>query len=123
MAERANNGYDPSPPQSVIVTAYSASPKNTPTYVAYGVSGAVLEVDLTTRRILDAEFFVVTEVAQNFLKRSVIGFHLPDDAEEICERIRTQYIAPSANALAIAVRNASRRFTDHLEKTQSISNE
>lgn len=76
----------------------------------------VFEVDPSSRLIHDAEFFVVTEVAQNFLKRTATGYRLPDDAEDICERIRTQYVAPSANALAIAVRNAARRLTDHLSK-------
>lgn len=117
--------YDatPAPPETIIVTGYSSAPKNTPTYTAYGVSGVVFEVDPSSRLIHDAEFFVVTEVAQNFLKRNAIGYRLPDDAEEICERIRARYIAPSANALAIAVRNASRRLTDHLDKSPNADSE
>ena len=114
MTARAGEETPVSPPHTVIVTGYSSAPRNTGSYAQYGIIGSTFEVDLSTRRIVDAEFFVVTQVAQNFLKRTSVGYRLPDDADLICEIIRNQYVAPSANALAIAVKNASRRLADHL---------
>lgn len=116
MVLDAESAQTPARSETILVTGYSAAPKNTGSYTAYGVIGVVFEVELANHRIREAEFFVVTDVAQNFLKRCTVGYRLSQDVESICETIRTHYVAPSANALAIAVKNASQRFSDHLSK-------
>ncbi|MFX0538185.1 DUF3870 domain-containing protein [Ornithinimicrobium sp. Y1847] len=100
---------------TVLVTGYSAAPSNTGSHAVYGQVGVIFEIDRHSHTVVDASFLVVTPVAQEFLRRIVLRRRLPEDAEQMMEDIRTNYLAPSANALAISVRNAARRFTGYLE--------
>lgn len=101
---------------TVLVTAYAKAPQGTSMYEVYKHAGIVLEIDIETHRIVDAEFTFVTGLAQNFIKRLLVDFDFSQDLTPLIERIDQHYYAPSTNSVVVALKSAQKRY---LEKINS----
>lgn len=75
----------------------------------YGHCGVVLEVDLEDDRIVAADFTVVTQLANSFLSTLIVGERISEDSD-LPEKIRLRYLAPSTEAVLVALRTAMRRY-------------
>ena len=97
---------------SFIVTAYAKAPQNTSMYEVFTYIGVVLEIDRGSRKIIDAEFTFITDLAKNFFRRLVLGHNMDDGAEELINQIEKSYFAPSTNSISVALRSAFRRYEE-----------
>lgn len=95
-----------------IVTAYAKAPQNTSMYEVYKYIGVVLEIDRKSRDIIDAEFTFITNIAQEYFKRLVVGYNMEDGADGIIKYIEKGYFAPSTNSISVALRSAFRRYEE-----------
>jgi|SRR5690625_1365425 len=97
---------------SIIVTAYAKAPQNTSMYEVYKHIGIVLEIDRETRKIIDAEFTLITNLAKDYFKRLFIGYCMDDGVEGILKKIENSYFAPSTNSFNVALKSAFRRYEE-----------
>lgn len=93
---------------SILVTAYAKAPQGTSMYEMYKHAGIVLEIDQQTHKIIDAEFTFVTDLAQNFFKRMLIGFDLTANIDELIARVDEHYYAPSSGSVVVALQSAQK---------------
>ncbi|NUK31368.1 DUF3870 domain-containing protein [Parageobacillus sp. VR-IP] len=103
---------------TVLVTAYAKAPQGSSMYELYKYSGIVLEIDPSTDRVVDAEFTFITQLAQNFFRRLIIGYDLSNGIEDLVKRIENHYFAPSANSVIVALKSAYRRYMEHKQKAE-----
>ena len=101
---------------TVLVTAYAKAPQGSAMYELYKHAGIVLEIDVQTDRIVDAEFTFVTDLANRFFRRLVVGYQLTNGIDELVQRIEKHYFAPSADSVIVALKAAYKRY---FEKKQS----
>lgn len=101
---------------TIIVTAYAKAPQNTSVYEAYKHIGIVLEIDRKTRKIVDAEFTLLTNLAKDYFKRLFIGYCMDDGVEGILKKIDKCYFAPSMNSFNVALKSAFRRYEERAKQ-------
>ncbi|GLY10764.1 DUF3870 domain-containing protein [Pseudobacillus badius] len=100
---------------SVLITAYAKAPQNTSMYENYKYAGIVLEIHKETHIILNAEFTFLTNLAQDYFKRMIIGYDFSKDIKPLIEEITSDFIAPSQQAVIVALKVAHQRYKDSLE--------
>lgn len=99
---------------TVLVTAYAKAPQGTAMYEVYKYAGMVLEINPSNNQILNAEFTFLTDLAQDYFKRLIIGYDLSNGIEELVSHIEKHYFAPSTGSVIVALKAAYQRY---LEKT------
>jgi len=99
---------------TILVTAYAKAPQGTSMYEVYKHAGIVLEIDMLTHRIVDAEFTFVTDLAQKFFKRLLIDFDFSQDLSSLIERIDQHYYAPSTGSVVVALKSAQKRYLEKI---------
>lgn len=99
---------------TVLVTAYAKAPQGTSMYEAYKHAGIVLEIDMETHRIVDAEFTFVTKLAQKFFKRLLVNYDFSQDLNPLIERIDQHYYAPSTGSVVVALKSAQKRYLEKI---------
>ena len=100
---------------TVLITAYAKAPQSTSMYENYKYAGMVLEIHKESHIILDAEFTFVTKLAQDFFKRMVMGYDFSKDITPLIESITDNFLAPSQQAVIVALKVAHQRYKDSLE--------
>lgn len=80
----------------------------------YGHCGVVLEIDAKTNRIVEAEFTVVTDLANGFLRNLLVDYDLSQGVDPLAELIRQYYLAPSQDAMIVALRSAVQRYMERI---------
>lgn len=100
---------------SVLVTGYSKAPQGTSMYEMYRHAGIVIEVELETHNILDVEFTMVADLTKDFFKKLVVGYCLEDGLEELINRIKKYYFAPSQQSIIVALQAANQRYWEYLK--------
>src|SRR5690606_24054955 len=95
---------------AVLVSGYAKAPEGTPLNNTYGLIGVVLAVDPVTHTIVDAEFLLLTALAQQFLKDLAVGYNLSEGIDPLLQRIEKHYWAPSQRALVMSLRTAYNRY-------------
>lgn len=101
---------------TVLLTAYAKAPKGTPMYEQYKYSGLVLEVDRKTHLIKDVEVTFITELAQDYFRRLMIGIDFSKDLDIAIEKIKKSYFAPSQQSIIVALKIAYQRYWDEYNK-------
>lgn len=101
---------------SILVTAYAKAPQGTSMYESYKHVGIVLEVDQATHKIIETEFTFITNLAQRFFNRLLVGVDLTSPLDPIIEQIQAHYFAPSAGSIAVALRNAQKRYVEKINE-------
>lgn len=105
------------PLKTILVTAYAKAPQGSSMYEIYKHAGVVLEIDKATHVIVDAEVTFITNLAQKYFEKLVIGYDLTADLKPLIDQIETHYFAPSSNSVIVALKAAQKRY---IEKTNSI---
>ena len=100
---------------TVLITAYAKAPQSTSMYENYKYAGMVLEIHKESHIILNAEFTFVTELAQDFFKRMIVGFDFSKDINPLIESITDDFLAPSQQSVIVALKVAHQRYKDSLE--------
>src|SRR5690625_4214704 len=104
---------------SVLVTGYAKAPQGTSMYEMYRHAGIVIEVELETHIIIDVEFTMVADLTKKFFKKLVVGYCLEDGLEELINRIKKYYFAPSQQAIIVALQAANQRYWEYLKLNES----
>lgn len=99
--------------QTVLVTGYAKAPQGTSMYEKYKHVGIILEIDPETDEIVNASFTFVSELTTSFFKRMVIGYNLSRGLDSLIECIKSHYLAPSQQAVIVALKAAVQRYCDH----------
>lgn len=102
---------------TVLVTGYSKAPQGTAMYELYKHAGIVLEIERSTHKIVDAEFTFIADLTKNFFKKLIVGYDLSQGLEPLIARIRTHYVAPSQQAVIVALQSAAQRYWDFVSKS------
>ncbi|WP_027725404.1 DUF3870 domain-containing protein [Tuberibacillus calidus] len=97
---------------TVIVTGYAKAPQGTAMFEVYKHSGIVLEINYRTNVIVDAEFTLITGLAQRYFRKLLIGYDLTNGLDDLIRRIETHYFAPSTNSIIIALKTAYQRYNE-----------
>lgn len=100
---------------SVLVTGYAKAPQGTSMYEMYRHAGIVIEVEFDTHTIIDVEFTMVADLTKRFFKKLVVGYCLADGLEDLIERIKSYYFAPSQQAIIVALQAANQRYWEYLK--------
>lgn len=101
---------------TVLVTAYAKAPQGSAMYEVYKHAGIVLEINANTHEIMNAEFTFITNLAQDFFKRLIIGFNMNSDLQELIKRIEDHYFAPSTTSVIVALKAAHKRYHEKIKK-------
>jgi len=101
---------------TVLVTGYAKAPQGTSMYEIYKYAGIVLEIDRERHVIVEAEFTVVTDLTQSFFKRLLVGYCLEGGVDDLIEKIRRNYFAPSQQAIIVALQAAVQRYWDNVNE-------
>lgn len=103
-------GNDLQSNQTVLVTGYAKAPKGTVMQEIYSFCGVIFEIDPATNIIVDAEIALITDVAKRFFKTLLVGRNLDSDLDLIIAQIKKRYLAPSRDAMIIAIKTATQRY-------------
>ena len=95
-----------------LVTAYAKAPQGTSMYESYKHVGVVLEVDCATHQVVEAEFTFITDLAQRFFNKLLIGVDLTASLDPVIEQIQNHYFAPSTGSFVVALKNAQKRYLE-----------
>lgn len=95
-----------------LVTAYAKAPQGTSMYESYKHVGIVLEVDCATHQIIESEFTFVTDLAQRFFNKLLVGVDLTASLDQVIEQIQSHYFAPSTGSCIVALKNAQKRYLE-----------
>lgn len=98
--------------RSVLVTGYSKAPQGTSMYEMFKHAGIVLEIDMETHTIVNAEFTFVAQLTKDYFRRLVVGYNLSEGIELLITRIQDHYYAPSQQAIIVALQSAVQRYWD-----------
>lgn len=109
---------EPMEMNTVLVTGYAKAPQGTAMYEIYKTSGIVLEIDIRTNVIVNAEFTFVTTLARDFLSRLIVNYDLTNGLEDLIRRIEAHYYTPSTNSVIVAVKAAYTRYLEKRKKLQ-----
>jgi hypothetical protein len=102
----------------VLVTGHAPAPKGTAMHTVYQHAGIVLEIDPCTNLIVRADLTALTGLAKAFFNHLLAGQSV-DDTERLASLMRHRYLAPSTEALIMALRSAVQRYTEHKRTAES----
>lgn len=100
---------------TVLVTAYAKAPQGSAMYEVYKHAGIVLEINPVNHKIINAEFTFITDLAQDFFKRMLIGFDLSTDIQRLVKRIENHYFAPSTTSVIVSLKAAHKRYHEKIQ--------
>ncbi len=74
---------------------------------------AVVEIELSGGKVLEAEFSPCPELITGFLKKLMIGMTLPDDAEDLLQLIEQRLYYKGKKAVITAIKDLVREYKEH----------
>lgn len=89
-------------------------------YEKYKHAGIILEINLHTNEIVNASFTFVSNLTNNFFERLIIGYNLTDGLDNLILKIKDHYIAPSQQAVIVALRAAVQRYWEHKQNNEQV---
>ena len=98
---------------SVIFSAYAKLPAGITAYEVHKVIGVVVEIDMHTGRILQAECTLATKLASDFIAKMLVGYNMNDGLDELNAMIEKHYQASAKKAVLTAVRMLNDKFISH----------
>lgn len=98
---------------TVLVTGYSKAPQGTSMYEKYKHAGIILEINMCTNIIENASFTFVSGLTSGFFERIIVGYDLTNGLDELIRKIKNHYLAPSQQAVIVALKSAVQRYWDH----------
>lgn len=104
--------------KTVFLTGYAQAPKGTHLFEMGSTIGVMLEVDRETHLVVDIESTFVTDLANDYFKRVLVGFNFKSQLNEMIESIEHNMFIPSASSLIVALKIAHQRYMDTIKKKQ-----
>lgn len=101
---------------TILVTAYAKAPQNTAMSEVYKYIGLVLEIDRNSRKIVDAEFTVITDLTKKYLKKIFIGYCMDDGVDGLLKKVEKNYFTPSTTSFIVAIKSAFRRYEERVSR-------
>lgn len=101
---------------TVLLTGYAPAPKGTVMQEKQRLFGVILEVDLRTNRVVDADVPGVTDLSRDFFKRIALGYDLSQGVEGLCAKVRARYWATSTESLVACLRLINQRYEEGMKK-------
>lgn len=98
------------PKRKIIVSGHAIAPKGTVLYERNKLITVVLELDWETGTVLDAETTFMTKLANDFLKKSIIGKSIMTDFDSIRNQINDNINVDSKKSLLKALSIIIERF-------------
>lgn len=98
---------------SVIFSAYAKLPAGITAYEVHKVIGVVVEIDMHTGRILQAECTLATKLASDFIAKMLVGYNMNDVLDELNAMIEKHYQASAKKAVLTAVRMLNDKFISY----------
>lgn len=98
---------------SVIFSAYAKLPSGITAYEVHKVIGVVVEVDMHTGVIVNAECTLATRLASDFIAKMLVGYNLNEGLEDLNQLIEKHYQASAKKAVLTAVRMLHDKFTSY----------
>lgn len=105
------------PQDTILTVGYGLLPSNTATGQLYRVLTIAAEVDRETHRVLDASITLVTETAERWVTRSMVGNDMTSeaDAAAFAARVDTDFLGNSRKAIVHAYRDMAARYVERIE--------
>lgn len=104
---------------TILLTGYAPAPKGTVMQEKQRLFGVVLEVDLRTHRIINADVPGVTDLSRDFFKRVAIGYDMSKGVGRLCDKVRARYWTSSTDSLVACLRLISQRYEEGLKRLYS----
>lgn len=98
--------------QTILVSGYAQAPKGTPMYEVHKWAGVVLEIDVSSNRIVAAECLLLTSLARDFCARLLVGYDLSAGLDPLIELMTARLQTPSRDSIVVAVRTAVQRYME-----------
>ncbi|MCK5762888.1 MAG: DUF3870 domain-containing protein [Clostridiales bacterium] len=95
----------------ILITAYAKLPNGITATELYKVVGVALLVDRKTSLIKDVECSLATDLAENYIKRIIIGKTL-NDISGIEKEFELNYFGSAKKAIVSAVKIASEKYNE-----------
>lgn len=102
--------------KTVLVTGYSKAPQGTSMYEVYKHVGIILEIDPQTNIIENASFTFISNLTTEFFGEMLKGYDLSNGIEYLINEIKNRYLAPSQQAVIVALKAAYQRYTEFKSK-------
>ncbi|WP_067724965.1 DUF3870 domain-containing protein [Oceanobacillus damuensis] len=99
--------------KTVLVTGYAKAPQGTSMYENYKHAGIILVINTETNKIENASFTFISELTTTFFQNLLVGYDLSNGLDELIKRIQNHYLAPSQQAVIVALKSAAQRYWDH----------
>lgn len=93
-----------------LVVGHAALPQGMAAKSTYDHLGLVVEIEPKYGVIVKASVTLVTETAENFVKRVLIGRSLFDGIDEIIVEFKEYYRGAALNAIVAALKDLNRTF-------------
>ena len=100
----------------VLVTGYAKAPEGTSMQEVFKHAGVVLTINPETDIIENAEFTFVTDLAKDFFKDLIAGYDLKQGLAPLQREMEERYLAPSQNAVMMAMKVAVQRYCEKKQK-------
>lgn len=98
---------------SVIFSAYAKLPSGITAYEVHKVIGLVVEIDMHSGRIMQAECTLATKLASDFISKMLVGYNMNDGMEALNAQIEKHYQASAKKAVLTAVRMLNDKFISY----------
>ncbi|MFZ7132812.1 MAG: DUF3870 domain-containing protein [Eubacteriales bacterium] len=100
--------------KTILLSAYSQSPHTTIMYEHNKRIGIVLEIEISTHKIVKVEAMFITDLAKDYFNKLINGYNICTEIDEIISRIEKYVLLPSQGSIIAAVKVAHQRYTDNL---------
>lgn len=106
--------------ETVLVTGYAKAPQGTSMYERYKHAGIILEINMKSNLIVNASFTFVSDLTSNFLEKIIKGYNLTNGLDDLVSKIKNHYIAPSQQAVIVALNAAVQRYWEHMNNKKQV---
>lgn len=96
--------------KTMVFVGYARVPEGTTARELYQLIGLALEVDMESGRVVDASCTLAVPLAEQFVRRLIVGRELGREFEGIVREIEERYHGPTQRAIVTALKAAHERF-------------
>lgn len=99
-------------PQTFLLSGHARLPAESAAKTVYDILTVTVEVDADTWTVLQMDSTLITPVAQQFLRRHLVGIALSGSPEPVLEDLEHVYHAGAKRAVIAAVRDLYRNAAE-----------
>ena len=103
---------------TVLLSGYAKLPNNITAETVYQTLAVAVLFDRRSGIILEAEAYMVTNIAKNFIAGLLIGYNLNDGPDQLMEDFEQYYHGNAKRALETAMRMIFSKYQDYIAEQQ-----